>query len=111
MAKSAVFSALQLLLKKAGLNYQDLHSVFLSGGFGNFINLEKAIGVGLFPTVFLSKIEVIGNSSLKGCISYIDNGTTEKDFSFSPQITEVILSNEKDFNTYYYENMDFPSDK
>lgn len=122
MAKSAVFSALQILLEKANLQYEDLQNVYLAGNFGNFLNLKKATGITLLPEELLDKIKILGNSSLKGAIEYglqnkdhfiksvieKKNETIENSELYdNTEIEEIILANEDEFHNYYYKNMYF----
>jgi len=57
------------LLEHAGLTFSDLANVYIGGGFGRFLNLEKAVIIGLIPDLPREKFHYIGNSSLMG--SYI----------------------------------------
>lgn len=66
LASGALRSGIDTLLKKAGLTAQDLDSVMLAGGFGNFIRCEHAMEIGLLPHVPLKRIRFVGNSSLTG---------------------------------------------
>jgi uncharacterized 2Fe-2S/4Fe-4S cluster protein (DUF4445 family) len=64
--KGAVFSACSLLLKNVGLSYDDIHSFYIGGGFGQNLNIENAIRIGLFPDLPRNKYHYLGNSSLLG---------------------------------------------
>jgi uncharacterized 2Fe-2S/4Fe-4S cluster protein (DUF4445 family) len=68
-AKAAIYAACALLLQHAGLDFADLAHVFIGGGFGRFLDLEKAVFIGLVPDLPREKFHYIGNSSLLG--SYI----------------------------------------
>jgi len=65
-AKSAMFAGYQSLLGKAGLAFSDLERVIIAGAFGDFINLENAITIGLLPELALDRYTFIGNGSLLG---------------------------------------------
>ncbi len=65
-AKAAIYAACSLLLERVGLSVADLHNVFIGGGFGRFLDLEKAILIGLLPELPLERFHYIGNSSLTG---------------------------------------------
>ncbi len=65
LAKGAIAAGFSLLLKKAGLNISDLKTVYLAGGFGNYIHAEKALRLGLLKCS-LEQISPIGNSALRG---------------------------------------------
>ncbi len=65
-AKAAIYAACALLLERVGMSVEDLHNVFIGGGFGRFLDLEKAILIGLLPELPLDRYHYIGNSSLTG---------------------------------------------
>ena len=64
--KAAVFAAGSLLLKQVGLEFKDIQSVYLAGGFGQNLNIENAIRIGLLPDLGRDRFSYIGNSSLLG---------------------------------------------
>jgi uncharacterized 2Fe-2S/4Fe-4S cluster protein (DUF4445 family) len=64
--KGAVYASCSVLLKSTNHTFNDLDKIYIAGGFGNYIDLKKAILLGLFPDVPLDKYEFIGNGSLGG---------------------------------------------
>jgi uncharacterized 2Fe-2S/4Fe-4S cluster protein (DUF4445 family) len=64
--KGAVFSACSLLLKNVGLSFEKLDAVYIAGSFGQHLNIENAIRIGLFPDIRRDKFHYLGNSSLLG---------------------------------------------
>jgi uncharacterized 2Fe-2S/4Fe-4S cluster protein (DUF4445 family) len=65
-SKAAIFSACSLLLKKVGLDFGALDSVFIAGGFGRHLDVENAVRIGLLPDIARDKFEYLGNTSLLG---------------------------------------------
>jgi len=65
-SKAAVFSAAKVLIESVGVNFKNLDRVFVAGGFGNYLNIQSAITIGLLPDIPREKIIFIGNSSLSG---------------------------------------------
>ncbi|MCF8050901.1 MAG: ASKHA domain-containing protein [Desulfobacterales bacterium] len=65
-AKGAIYSGCQTLLEEVGLSVGDLDRIILAGGFGSYIDLEKAMTIGLLPEIDPEKITYIGNGSLMG---------------------------------------------
>jgi len=65
-AKGAMYSGALTLLEEVGLTIYDIEEIILSGGFGNYIDLEKAMTIGLLPEIDPKKVKFIGNSSLLG---------------------------------------------
>jgi uncharacterized 2Fe-2S/4Fe-4S cluster protein (DUF4445 family) len=64
--KGAVFSACSLLLKNVGLNFDKIDSIYIAGGFGQHLNIENAVRIGLLPDIERKKFHYMGNSSLLG---------------------------------------------
>ncbi|MFH0810148.1 MAG: ASKHA domain-containing protein [Pseudomonadota bacterium] len=65
-AKAAMYAGCLTLLEGVGLKMSDLERVIISGAFGSFINLEKAITIGLLPDLNPEKFFFVGNGSLSG---------------------------------------------
>jgi uncharacterized 2Fe-2S/4Fe-4S cluster protein (DUF4445 family) len=51
---------------KSVVSFGDLERIFVAGGFGNYLDVEKAIFIGLLPDVPPGRVQFIGNSSLTG---------------------------------------------
>jgi len=64
--KGAVFSACALLLKHAGLSFDQIESFYIAGGFGQYLDVENAIRIGLLPDLERTKFHYLGNTSLLG---------------------------------------------
>jgi uncharacterized 2Fe-2S/4Fe-4S cluster protein (DUF4445 family) len=65
-AKGAIFSGCMTLLTEVGMSMHDIDRIILAGGFGSYVDLEKAITIGLLPEIDAAKVTFIGNSSLLG---------------------------------------------
>lgn len=108
LAKSAVFSAIHILMKKAGVSVSDIDKVFLAGGFGYHLNVEKAVGIGLLPEEFTDKIQTVGNTSLYGAKEILQKRIAEEQLlSIKAVCEEIYLSNENDFQKIFMKNMNF----
>jgi uncharacterized 2Fe-2S/4Fe-4S cluster protein (DUF4445 family) len=65
-AKGAMFAGYVTLLENVGLRLEDLEQVILAGAFGNFINIDNAITIGLLPDLPRENYQFVGNASLQG---------------------------------------------
>ncbi|MGD8880432.1 MAG: ASKHA domain-containing protein [Desulfobacterales bacterium] len=65
-AKGAIYSGCMTLLKEVGMNIKDIEHIILAGGFGSYVDLEKAMVIGLLPEMDPAKVTFIGNGSLMG---------------------------------------------
>ena len=65
-SKGAIYSAVATLLKKLDLNFKDIDRIFIAGGFGTYLDIDKVVTIGLLPDLPRKKFKFIGNSSLVG---------------------------------------------
>ena len=66
LSKGAVYAGFMVLLKQAGLNFSMIDQILISGGFGQYLNIDKAITIGLLPDIDRNKFKYLGNSSIVG---------------------------------------------
>ncbi len=66
LVKAAVRAGIETLLSEKKISYQDVSTVFVTGGFGFHLNFEKIVSLGLFPLEFLGKFKMVENASLLG---------------------------------------------
>ncbi len=97
-----------ILLKHYGVDVKDLDKIYLSGGFGNYINVKNAIRIGLLPDAE-EKIVRIGNGSLEGAREMLLSKDSRKTAEKLAEKIEHIKTNEleKDFNYLIADNMYF----
>ena len=92
-SKAAIFAAIKSLIDYAGLTFDQLEKIYVAGGFGNYLNIEKAVGIGLLPDMPRERIEFVGNSSLMGArMALLSFHVLEKGIAISQSITNVELS-------------------
>lgn len=108
MAKAAIRSGMELLIKEAGLKAADIERVYLAGGLGYKLNVYKAAGIGLLPPALKEKAAAVGNSSLSGALRYLKEAdAAEKLEELQRKTKEMNLAAHPEFETNYYKNMNF----
>ncbi len=101
-AKAAIYAACALLLEHAGLTFGDLANVYIGGGFGRFLNLEKAVIIGLIPDLPREKFHYIGNSSLMGSyIVLVSQDYRQRQLKLARRMTYVDLSSDPKYMDQY----------
>ncbi|MCU0559828.1 MAG: ASKHA domain-containing protein [Desulfobacterales bacterium] len=65
-AKGAIYSGCMTLLAEVGMEIQQIERIVLAGGFGSFVDLDKAMTIGLLPEIDPAKVTYLGNGSLLG---------------------------------------------
>lgn len=105
LAKSAIYSAIEVILKDKSIFFTDIKNTFISGGFSAKINIDNAIKTGLLPKELKDKIIVLNNSSLLGTIKY---ACEQNDLSVYLKNAEYIdLSVNEYFSELFIENLEF----
>jgi uncharacterized 2Fe-2S/4Fe-4S cluster protein (DUF4445 family) len=108
-AKGAMFAAYMTLLESIGLSVHDIQRVIIAGNFGNYINIDKAMLIGLLPELKTDRFHFIGNGSLLGAklISYSNQLRTEM-MGITQKMTNFELSVNPSFMDYYVAALFFP---
>jgi uncharacterized 2Fe-2S/4Fe-4S cluster protein (DUF4445 family) len=65
-AKAAIYAAMKILVKRLDLTFDDIDRFYIAGAFGNFIDTESAVAIGLIPNLQREKIVNAGNTSIRG---------------------------------------------
>jgi len=108
-AKGAMYAGYQTLLDSVGLGFEDLDRVIMAGNFGAYIDLEKAICIGLLPDVDRDKFYYLGNASLLGCqISLSDVNRFRERVEVRQLITNMELAENSEFMSYYMASLFLP---
>jgi uncharacterized 2Fe-2S/4Fe-4S cluster protein (DUF4445 family) len=103
LAKAAIAAGLVILSKKLSIEVADIDSIYIAGGFGNYINIENIIATGMIE-LHEDKIHKMGNTALIGA----------KIFLFQDQkiVNEILektehnnLEGDPDFQDIYVDKM------
>lgn len=101
-AKGAIYSGFMTLLSEVGLSVTDLDRVILSGGFGSYVDLEKAITIGLLPEIEAEKVTFVGNGSLMGAkMSSLSNHIRKDVVEVTRKMTNFELSETTSYMDHY----------
>ena len=101
-AKGAMYAGYQTLLESVGLSFADLDRVIMAGNFGAYIDLERAICIGLLPDVDRDNFYYIGNASMLGCqISLSDVDRFQERLAVRQLMTNIELSENPEFMQHY----------
>ncbi|NLN64668.1 MAG: DUF4445 domain-containing protein [Clostridiaceae bacterium] len=107
-AKAAIAAGINVLLQESGVSSDDVHSVFLAGGFGSFMNITSAVKTGLLPKGLVGRIHAVGNAAGAGTIlSLLSQEALISANAVARQIKYLELSSRQDFVSEYTENMFF----
>lgn len=101
-AKAAIYSACALMVQQVGMTLDSLDNVFIGGGFGRFLDLEKAIILGLIPDLPREKYHYIGNSSLMGSyMVLVSREFRQRQCELAKRMTYVELNSDPGYMDQY----------
>ena len=64
--KAAAYTMVEYMMRKIGLEMEDISDFYLAGAFGTHIKIESGVTIGLYPDLPAEQIRCAGNSSLEG---------------------------------------------
>ncbi len=95
-SKAAIYAAIKIILDSLSFTEDMIHQVFVAGGFGNYLNVEAAVRLGLFPDLSREKFNFVGNSSLQGARrAVLSTGEFKKSREIAKEMTYLELSSEE----------------
>jgi len=65
-SKAGVFAAIRILMNSTQTKLEDIDAIYIAGGFGNFLNVQRAVTIGMLPDVPRTKLQFVGNTSIAG---------------------------------------------
>ena len=108
LAKAAVAAGVMLITRSMGITYEDIDKVYIGGGFGNFMDIESALTIGMIPVELRGKIYSIGNCAGTGARLYLlSEKNRQKALDIIKNASYIELSTRKDFQDYYIDAMMF----
>jgi uncharacterized 2Fe-2S/4Fe-4S cluster protein (DUF4445 family) len=103
LAKAAIASGFKLLLKRLGATTRDLKSIHLAGAFGNYVQIESAIRIGLIEAP-RELVHASGNTALRGAKMML----LAAEAPALPGIEHVSLASDPEFQDTFAGCMTFP---
>lgn len=87
-AKAAIFAGADILVKSMDLELEEIEQLYLAGGFGNYLDKEKALVLGLIPDISPDKVQFVGNTSIMGAkMALLSREALERSYEITKKIT------------------------
>jgi len=105
LAKAAIAAGLEILCITLSIQLNDIHELYISGGFGNYINIQHLIQTGMIE-MHEGRIHKMGNTALIGAkmLLYSDNQIAEE---ILYKTRHINLESDPDFQNIYVDKMLF----
>jgi uncharacterized 2Fe-2S/4Fe-4S cluster protein (DUF4445 family) len=97
--KGAIYAGFSVLVRSVGVELADVEQVLIAGAFGQYINVEKAIQIGLLPDMPWDRFHYLGNTSVLGAFhSLVSRPMRRAAVDIAQKMTYLELSAD---NTFY----------
>ncbi len=108
-AKAAVYAGVTTLLGEVGFTKDVIEKVYVAGGFGNYINVERAIILGMLPDLPKEKFVFMGNTSVTGAYLCLLSEELRKEAEeIASKMTYIELSVSRNFMDEYMSALFLP---
>jgi uncharacterized 2Fe-2S/4Fe-4S cluster protein (DUF4445 family) len=98
LSKAAIYAGFTVLLEEVGMDFSMVAQMIITGGFGQYLDIEKAITIGLFPDIEREKFKYMGNSSIAGAyMALLSNTYRQQAIQISNSMTYVDFSSNTRF--------------
>ena len=108
LAKSAIKAGVMTLLHNQGLSEADISSLYIAGGFGNYLNKRNAARIGLLPKTLAARSLSAGNAALSGASMILLNSASKTKAEAIAKVANVTeLATDPFFSEEYVAGMLF----
>jgi uncharacterized 2Fe-2S/4Fe-4S cluster protein (DUF4445 family) len=97
LAKAAIYSAGAVLMKKMGVEKEELRKVLIAGAFGSHVDKRNAKAIGLIPDIDDGRISFLGNAALAGAKMVLSSRSMRRraeDIPSEVEYVELAISEE-----------------
>jgi uncharacterized 2Fe-2S/4Fe-4S cluster protein (DUF4445 family) len=107
-AKAANYCGQSIVLRKYGIPLNEYESLYLAGGFANYVDASNARDIGFIAGMPMDKIKKVGNASLEGATLMLISGPKRREIEeFVTRIEHVELETTPDFFDLFVEGCQF----
>ncbi len=106
LAKSAMRTGVNILLRKAGVDEMDIDAIFLAGAFGTYLDVQSGMDIGMFPRIGRERCLQVGNAAGTGArMALLSTAKRQQAAELARHITYVELTAEKDFSSIFAKSL------
>ncbi len=108
-AKAAIYAGFTVLAQSVGVPLEMVEQILIGGSFGKYINVEKAVQIGLLPDMPWDKFKFLGNTSVQGAyLALLDWRNRDRVRDIASQMTYIELSADNSFYDAFMSAMFLP---
>ncbi len=97
-AKASIYAGFTILADSVGFPLEAVDQVLVGGSFGKYINVEKAVQIGLLPDMPWEGFQFLGNTAVKGAyLALLDKHARARISDIASRMTYIELSADNSF--------------
>jgi len=97
-AKAAIYAGFTVLAERVGFPLEGAEQVLIGGAFGKYINVEKAVEIGLLPDMPWDHFQFLGNTSVMGAyMALLSQDNRARIQEIAERMTYIELSADNSF--------------
>ena len=70
-SKGAMYTILNIVVQNVGIDFEDIDTFYIAGAFGNYVDPQKAITIGMLPDIPIGRFRGLGNAAGKGAVEVL----------------------------------------
>jgi uncharacterized 2Fe-2S/4Fe-4S cluster protein (DUF4445 family) len=110
LAKGAIRSGIEMLLRRMEISVEQIEHVYLAGAFGTYLDPASAVAIGMMPSFPLKIVSSIGNAAGAGARSALISAKVRNICEkIVTDIEYVELATQPDFQSIFLESLTFPN--
>jgi len=108
-AKAAVYAGFSVLARSVGIELSMVDRILIAGAFGQYLDVENAIQIGLLPDLPREKFKFVGNTSILGSyMALLSRENRSRVAELAERMTYLELSADNTFHDEWMSAMFLP---
>lgn len=108
-AKAAVYAGFSVLARSVGIDLSAVGQILIAGAFGQYLDVQKAVEIGLLPDRPRERFKFLGNTSIQGAYrGLLSREERQRIAEISQRMTYLELSADSTFHDEWMSALFFP---
>ncbi|MDT3699869.1 MAG: ASKHA domain-containing protein [Thermincola sp.] len=108
LVKSSIRTGAEILMENIGVAVHEVQQVLIAGAFGNYIDLDSALAIGLIPQTELSVVHPVGNAAGAGAVkALLSKRHLDRCYAVAKKAGFIELANHPKFRDKFMKNLSF----
>lgn len=109
LVKSSLCTGIEFLLTKLNNKAETEYRIYLAGAFGNYIDIDSALLIGMLPAIKKASILSVGNAAGTGAVmALLSADNLKRCTAIADRIEYLELASQPGFQNRFLQNLAFP---